>query len=1571
MSLDAKTDIPRSDEFLNLYSRQIGTFGYTTMLKLTRMRVFILGINGVGIEIAKNITLTGPSSVTIKENKIVEWTDLGVNFYCKKEHVGKVPISNAVLPALQNLCSFVSVKIFTDDLTEANIDNFDVVITCNQLNETNIYLNQLCRKFKKGFISTFSYGLFGSIFVDFGDKHIIYDKLGEKSKSYVIERLIVNESESIICIQANSRLEIEVNNKIKFSSLSGVENSVLHEKLKNGVFRVKDVKKDCVYIDLECESGIYQFSGNIATLPIEDELSFEPFERLAERLYKSGQSYIGSVNMARENSSELLFVFWKALLQLPNIDALDRKKDYTNEIMANIEKVSSQLRNQSDRWKNILDSLKNKKLFEQLARHVNCEFLPVATIIGAIASQEAIKYLGKYIPLNQWFFFDCSEVVPDSKVDTQSISESRYESLFKILGETKLKELQTKSVFLVGTGAIGCELIKLLALLGCSTQGGKIVATDMDSIEISNLNRQFLFHREHIGKSKSQVACSAALEMNPDLNIEALCHKVDESTENIFSNEFWKSNSCILNALDNIKSRNYIDSRCVWNGVPLLDSGTLGLKGSVQAIIPHLTKSYAQSTDPDEESIPLCTIRHFPTQIDHTIEWSRELEDDFVPSNVTIEINQDISKKKKETRIDSVLENEQVAQLYKQFKSLNGADYSRLNAIKPIEFEKDDDSNCHIKFIYAASNLRATAYNIETVSFHEVKFIAGKIVQAVITTTSLVAGFVMIELVKLDTLTQSLAGICGNLAFSPPKTGEEKVRLLLDYLYPCRSLDPRIDGLFGVILEVAAGIKPLPTDISLPPPPSFNELVERGVYPWAVSNDIPLFIRNLFQTNEENAAFIKANLIAKQAMACLTNNTHKGDVNIRLTGMSIEFGQINITNPESIPASRIAICTCRYDYEDEEQIIKNNNRIAKDWLFSNEGNAIIRQTIDLDNFDISKNGYNSSIIVTVYDTNNLLSPPLTAKISLVDPATLLQYNSYNLVSNNNIVGTILLNLFPIPRNSALLAYRVKENVDLFGKPFKQPLPEQEFIAPNNMMNDVSNIGYSSYPNPANLNLLMNLNQPGKRNIEVPDLEPINASVPMQNFGVQTDKHEVTAVPVTRKMINGSGVKEGDIQDKATQFNLATKTSKPDPLRKTSFAMKNEAIEAAISKDLTKKFTTFDIKKSSANFKPKTENKKILAESVARIERLRAINKTKLIDAKKRELLEDRDSHKVFGAKNLIKMLSLKNKTTSDFNIPMSKLKQSKSLKAVKSSINNLKSKPNENDDRVDQSLKEHVTLKKSISLKSTQPDITKSDTQNDTTKRTIPNKIPENDKSISPGDASKNDLNSDKANVDVDKRSSQARNESIPNSSVSFKKPENNETKVETNTESKTLAAEMNDKILIETKKTDSITQVSTKLLNKKAQSSGSISKSEIEIPNTVDQFPVNSLNKENSVKTSSSVLSAPLISKKSLLVHNQTNDMVFKTSDANNKKQDVFITDTLNITSSRSEDAISTTTSKDQLTKKKLLTKTSGIKELNSDKLINSSQEPGSVSTMNATLGQTKKSAQTFIKKTLLSKKF
>jgi len=195
----------------------------------------------------------------------------------------------------------------------------------------------------------------------------------------------------------------------------------------------------------------------------------------------------------------------------------------------------------------------------------------------------------------------------------------------------------------VGAGALGCEYLKNFAMMGMgcdwkmnSNSGGpgRCFVTDMDTIEPSNLSRQFLFRQKHIKALKSTVALDAAKQMNPDLNGVAYQDKVAAETADTFNDDFWEGLDIVVNALDNVTARLYVDSRCVYFRKPLLEAGTLGTKGNTQVVVPSLTQSYGSSRDPPEKDIPICTLKNFPYLIEHTIQYSRDVFEGLFKSQV-------------------------------------------------------------------------------------------------------------------------------------------------------------------------------------------------------------------------------------------------------------------------------------------------------------------------------------------------------------------------------------------------------------------------------------------------------------------------------------------------------------------------------------------------------------------------------------------------------------------------------------------------------------------------------------------------------------------------------------------------------------------------------------------------------------------------------------------------------------------------------------------------------------------------------------------------------------------------
>ena len=151
-----------------------------------------------------------------------------------------------------------------------------------------------------------------------------------------------------------------------------------------------------------------------------------------------------------------------------------------------------------------------------------------------------------------------------------------------------------------------------------------MLVTDPDTIEKSNLNRQFLFRPWDVTKAKSETAVAAIKAMNSACHVEARLDRIGPETEGTYDDAFWEGLSGVCNALDNVQARLYVDQRCVYYQKSLLESGTLGPKGNVQVVVPRMTESYGSSRDPPEKSIPVCTLKNFPNAIEHTIQWSRD-----------------------------------------------------------------------------------------------------------------------------------------------------------------------------------------------------------------------------------------------------------------------------------------------------------------------------------------------------------------------------------------------------------------------------------------------------------------------------------------------------------------------------------------------------------------------------------------------------------------------------------------------------------------------------------------------------------------------------------------------------------------------------------------------------------------------------------------------------------------------------------------------------------------------------------------------------------------------------------
>ena len=173
-----------------------------------------------------------------------------------------------------------------------------------------------------------------------------------------------------------------------------------------------------------------------------------------------------------------------------------------------------------------------------------------------------------------------------------------------------------------------------------TSNSGKINVTDMDTIELSNLSRQFLYRASDINKSKSDTLVNkiTSYKDNYKNTFNAFNYEVGKNSEDIFCKKWWKSHDIVINALDNVEARKYVDSCCNKYDIPLFESGTLGTKANSQPIIPYETATYSEIKDIKTDSIPMCTIRNFPNKIEHCVEWGLELFNKII-TQVVIDYN--------------------------------------------------------------------------------------------------------------------------------------------------------------------------------------------------------------------------------------------------------------------------------------------------------------------------------------------------------------------------------------------------------------------------------------------------------------------------------------------------------------------------------------------------------------------------------------------------------------------------------------------------------------------------------------------------------------------------------------------------------------------------------------------------------------------------------------------------------------------------------------------------------------------------------------------------------------------
>jgi NEDD8-activating enzyme E1 len=183
-----------------------------------------------------------------------------------------------------------------------------------------------------------------------------------------------------------------------------------------------------------------------------------------------------------------------------------------------------------------------------------------------------------------------------------------------------------------GAGGLGCELLKDLAMMGIKN----IDVIDMDTIELSNLNRQFLFRRKDIGASKARTAADYINNRIPGCKVTPHFCKIQD-----YDDEFYRQFHIIVSGLDSIVARRWINGMLISmvryeedgsvdqsSIIPLIDGGTEGFKGNARVILPTLTACIDCTLDlyPPQVTYPLCTIANTPRLPEHCIEYVKIIQ---------------------------------------------------------------------------------------------------------------------------------------------------------------------------------------------------------------------------------------------------------------------------------------------------------------------------------------------------------------------------------------------------------------------------------------------------------------------------------------------------------------------------------------------------------------------------------------------------------------------------------------------------------------------------------------------------------------------------------------------------------------------------------------------------------------------------------------------------------------------------------------------------------------------------------------------------------------------------------